>query len=312
MPALLVRRSQCLQCSSRRGGGLRPGRHCARLKAARSGGEHAGRSAIVSRRDFFILLLAGLAPLFAPGCAHSARDNTLFQVSTIDALLEGAYDGEYRVGALTRNGDLGIGTFNALEGEMIVLDGEVYQARADGQVLRMPREILTPFATVVPFEQDHTLSLEDCPDFAAFERRVDAALPSPNYFYAFRASGTFAHVRVRSVPRQEKPYPRLPDVVATQSVFDREEVRGTLLGFRCPAYSAGLNVPGYHLHFLSDDKTFGGHVLDFRVTNLRVAVDQISDFRVWLPENVAFGATDLSVHKADDLHRVEKQTGTSR
>lgn len=266
----------------------------------------------MSRRDLFILFFACLSALMAGGCAHTSQSNTLFQVSTIDALLEGAYDGEYKVGALTRNGDLGIGTFNALEGEMIVLDGRVYQARADGQVLRMPRGVLTPFATVVPFEEDLILTLQDCPDFTAFERHLDTALPSPNYFYAFRASGTFAQVKVRSVPRQDMPYPRLPDVVATQSVFDREEVRGTLLGFRCPAYSAGLNVPGYHLHFLSDDKTFGGHVLDFRVTNLGVAVDRISDFRIWLPENETFGTTDLSEHKADDLHRVEKQSGSSR
>ncbi|MCC6699799.1 MAG: acetolactate decarboxylase [Candidatus Hydrogenedentes bacterium] len=267
----------------------------------------------MSRRNLFIFFLACLSPLTAGGCAHTSQgNNTLFQVSTIDALLEGAYDGEYEVGALTRNGDVGIGTFNALEGEMIVLDGEVYQARADGQVLRMPRGVHTPFATVVPFEQDFILTLQDCPDFAAFERLADAALPSPNYFYAFRASGTFAHVRVRSVPRQEKPYPRLPDVVATQSLFDREKVKGTLLGFRCPAYSAGLNVPGYHLHFLSDDKTFGGHVLDFQTANLEVEIDRVSDFRVWLPDDVAFGATDLSEHKADDLRRVEKQPGPGR
>ena len=266
----------------------------------------------MSRRDVLILFLACLSPLMTGGCAHTSQGNTLFQVSTIDALLEGAYDGEYEVGALTKNGNLGIGTFNALEGEMIVLDGRVYQARADGQVLAVPRGVRTPFATVVPFDGDQAITLLECSDFAAFERQVDATLPSPNYFYAFRASGTFAHMRVRSVPRQEKPYPRLPDVVATQSVFDRNEVTGTLLGFRCPAYSAGLNVPGYHLHFVSDDKSFGGHVLDFRAENLPVTIDQISDFRVWLPDNEAFGTTDLSEHKAGDLQRVEKQPGSGR
>lgn len=266
----------------------------------------------MSRRDLFTLFLTAIFLLHGPGCAHSARDNTLFQVSTIDALLEDAYDGEYEVGALTRMGTLGIGTFDALEGEMIVLDGRVYQARADGRILAIRRDVRTPFATVIHFNEDQSLALAECPDFATFERLVDAALPSHNYFYALRASGTFAHMKVRSVPRQEKPYPRLPDVVATQSVFERDSVAGTLLGFRCPAYSAGLNVPGYHLHFLSDDKTFGGHVLDFQAVDLGVEIDHIADFRVCLPKSGTFGATDLSEHKAGDLQRVEKQPGSGR
>lgn len=240
------------------------------------------------------------------GCAHLEPSNSLFQVSTIDALLAGVYDGEYPVSALNRHGDLGLGTFNALDGEMVVLDGAVYQVRSDGIIRRVGKEARTPFATVVTFHPDLQLTLRGLTDFPSFMQRVDKSLPSPNLYYAFRATGTFESVKTRSVPRQEKPYRRLAQVVAGQSVFEATRVRGTLIGFRCPDFTAGINVPGYHLHFLSDDRSFGGHVLAFTCHDLNVSIDRIENIHMFLPGDREFLEVDLSKHKAEELNRVEK------
>ena len=249
-------------------------------------------------------LFLALASIVVPGCAHT--DNALFQISTVDALLEGVYDGDYRARDLAKQGTLGLGTFNALDGEMVVLDGVVYQVRADGAIIRVRPDDLTPFATVVRFRKDQEVRVPAGTDFDAFQKWVDAALPSQNLYYAFRAEGTFRHVKTRSVPRQDRPYRRLAEVVEDQSEFEASNVRGTLLGFRCPDFTAGVNVPGYHLHFLSDDQTFGGHVLGFSSGELVVEIDSIHRIEMLLPDDQAFLGADLSEHKAGELEKVEK------
>ncbi len=241
------------------------------------------------------------------GCAHLPRAQApIVQLSTIDALLEGVYDGTFPVRQVTRYGNLGIGTFDRLDGEMIVLDGKCYRAQASGLVTRVLGTETTPFATVIRFYPERTVAVGDTQNFGAFTAGLDEHLPSMNVFYAIRVSGVFDSIKIRTVPSQTKPYPRLAQVVEKQSVFEKKGVSGTLLGFRCPEYVRGLNVPGYHLHFLSDDKTFGGHLQDFSGSGFQVDVDRVEEVRVILPDDAAFLAADLSTHKADELKKVEK------
>ena len=89
--------------------------------------------------------------------------------------------------------------------------------------------------------------------------------PPKTCFYAVMIQGEFSYVKTRSVPAQEKPYPPLAEVTKNQPTFEFTDVTGTMVGFRCPPYVTGINVPGYHLHFLTDDRTAGGHLLEFTV-----------------------------------------------
>ncbi|HNQ55718.1 MAG TPA: acetolactate decarboxylase, partial [Methanothrix sp.] len=161
---------------------------------------------------FLALLLSGQCAAF--------EDDVLFQVSTIDALMQGVFDGFYSFDDLMDQGDFGIGTFNALDGEMVALDGEYYQVRADGVAYPVQGDMTAPFATVTRFEADQTAALENASNFTELARQIDRHLPSPNAFYALRIDGTFPYVQTRSVPRQEKPYPRLAEAVEDQSVFN--------------------------------------------------------------------------------------------
>jgi acetolactate decarboxylase len=231
---------------------------------------------------------------------------TLYQVSTIDALMQGVYDGIQPVGEIKKHGDFGIGTFDALEGEMIVLDGVVYQAKSDGRVYSVPDNTTTPFATVTYFEPDFNATIGRPMNFSWFSTDMSARLPSQNMIYAVRMQGTFPHVKIRAIPAQQKPYPTLTDAAKNQSVYTYADARGTVVGFYTPVFFKGINVAGYHLHFISDDRHTGGHILDFEVpANTEVEYDITPEFEMLLPTKGAFIGVDLSQDLSQRLARVE-------
>lgn len=229
----------------------------------------------------------------------------LFQVSTIDALLLAVYDGVLSVGVLKEKGDFGIGTFDKLEGEMLVVDGECYQVKVDGVAYLVPDEATTPFATVTFFDPDETVQVETA-NFSELKEILEASFPSKNVFYAIRIDGTFPYVKTRSVPAQERPYPLLVDVTANQTVFEFEDASGTVVGFWCPDFASGINVPGYHLHFITDDRKAGGHILDLSVDGAEVELDVTPNIFMALPTAGEFYDVDLSRDLTADLEKVEK------
>ena len=266
---------------------------------------------MMRRRGRFLSALVAAAALAAcaascGGCAPSAERECLFQVSTIGALVEGVYDGTVTIGNLKKHGALGIGTFDALDGEMVLVDGRAYRVRADGKAEGAADGDSTPFATVTFFEADHTGSIEGAYDLAALEGLLDRLLPTKNVPCAVRLEGTFARVKTRSVPRQTRPYPRLAVVTAQQPTFEFADMRGTVVGFRCPAWMGGLNVPGWHLHFLTEDRTAGGHVLELTVERVLLSMDSCAALHVALPTGGAFWAADLSAEERPALERIEK------
>lgn len=240
------------------------------------------------------------------GCAGPSR-NVLFQTSTIDALLAGVYDGDLALRDLRRHGDFGIGTYDDLDGEMVLLDGVFHQVKADGKVYAPDLRGETPFAAVCAFRPETTFAVSQGADMAAAEKQIDREAPNRNQFCAIRIDGYFKAVRTRSVPPQRRPYPPLKDVAATQPTFDRENVAGTVVGFRCPPFVAGVNVPGYHLHFLSDDRTFGGHLLAFELVTGTARVDVLDRFAMWLPGTEDFATVNLAKDRQPELKSVEKE-----
>lgn len=247
---------------------------------------------------FFICLLAG---------CQTGPTNTVTQISTIDALLAGAYDGVIPCSVLVQYGDLGIGTFDKLDGEMVILDRAVYQVLASGTINQVGPNSTTPFASVCEFKADTTCPVPAGTNFETLKTLLDQAVPNQNVFCAFKLHGHFLTLKTRSVPAQEKPYPALADVVETQTVFNLENVQGTLLGFRCPPFVQGINVPGYHLHFLSDDTTLGGHILDFDLAQTTCEIDLLDKFYMILPENgQGLETLDLKQDRSQELEKVEQ------
>ncbi len=258
-----------------------------------------------------LLVALAAAPFVLSGCAGEAAapvgKETLTQVSTVDALLEGVYDGVMTYGTLGEYGDFGIGTFATLDGEMLAFDGNFYQVRSDGVAYPVADDMETPFAAVTFFNEDFQYAVPQGLDMPGFTAFLDDRLDTVNTFYAIRIDGTFSHVKTRSVPAQQKPYLPLAEIAATQPVFEFQDVTGTLVGFRCPEFVGGVNVPGYHLHFLTDDKSAGGHVLEFTVAQADVSVDVTRDFLMILPDSGSdFYSIDLTPDNGDALEQVEK------
>lgn len=240
------------------------------------------------------------------GCSSLPKErDVLFQTSTISALMEGVYDGDTTFGILKKHGDFGLGTFNGLDGEMIGLDGRFYQIDINGEVYAVPDEMKTPFAVVTFFKGEESVRLERELDYEGWRRYLDSRNPERNLFFAVRVDGIFSYMKTRSVPRQKKPYPPLLEAVKHQRTFEFHHVRGTVVGFRCPDYVKGVNVPGYHLHFISQDRKAGGHILDFRTENVRIQQDCLSRFYMVLPESAAFLDSGRAGVTGRDLETVE-------
>ena len=256
-------------------------------------------------RKTVLFLLIVLAVLCS-SCSSTNR-NTVTQTSTIDALLAGVYDGSMTCRQLLKHGDFGLGTFDHLDGEMIVLNGKVYQIKADGKIYTPSETMTTPFAAVCEFKPDHSLPLERSTDYKALKVRVNNVIPNQNVFCAIKITGIFKNMKTRSVPRQQKPYQPLVEITKNQPVFDMENISGTVVGFRCPPFVKGINVPGYHLHFISDDCRKGGHILAFELISGVCQMDTCNQFLLILPEKgEGLGRLDLSKDRSAELEHVEQ------
>jgi acetolactate decarboxylase len=232
--------------------------------------------------------------------------HVLFQASTIGALLDGAYDGDMTFTELGEHGDLGLGTVNALDGEMVAVDGRFYRAAVDGRVSELDPQAKTPFAVVVWFAPDDAFEISGADSYERLTAEIDRRLPADATASAIRIEGEFARIEARSVPRQQPPYRPLPEVIGEQNVFDLTDVEGTMVGFRFPAYAQGIEVPGYHLHFVSSDRRRGGHVLDCRAREVLVELDPSADLHLELPPAIDLNGADVGRDMAQALARVER------
>ncbi|MBA3301067.1 MAG: acetolactate decarboxylase, partial [Thermoleophilaceae bacterium] len=220
------------------------------------------------------------------GLHAEVEPHVLFQTSTIGALLEGAFDGDVTFAELAEHGDLGLGTLNGLDGEMIALEGSFLRADADGAISVISPAAGTPFAVVVPFAPEIEFALEKELGHAEFVAALDARLAGHGASAAVRVDGRFGRVHARSVPRQERPYPTLAEAAKSQHVFDFTDVDGTLVGFRFPDHVDGVEITGWHLHFVDAARERGGHVLSCAPAGVRVQLDPSGELHMELPPGV--------------------------
>jgi len=236
--------------------------------------------------------------VFAAGAppAHAAE---VYQVSTISCLLAGGYDGDTTVGHLLRHGGFGLGTFNGVDGEMMVLDGRVYRGTVDGRAHAVAATALTPFAVVVAFRPQGSAPVAAGQSLEQLEAALDALPYSASRVLAARVDGRFRAIAVRSEPKQQPPYRPLAEVIKAQQVVHTfDDVDGTLIGFRFPAAMTSVNVPGWHFHFLSADRSRGGHVLGLTTGEGLALLEEFSDLRIRLPARAPASSAGAEAIKA--------------
>ena len=211
-----------------------------------------------------------------------SEDDVLFQVSTLQALLDANYDGVVTFEEVMANGDFGLGTFDALNGELIVIDGEYYQVKEDGNATLVSPEQTTPFAAVTFFEADQEFVVEDSLTCSDFYARIAEDFPSnEDTIYAMRVEGDFETLQVRAPQPETKPYVPLVEALEDQIVFNYDDVNARLAGLWFPDSIGDLNVAGFHFHGVTEDLK-GGHVLDCTVSNVTVQLDQTDELTVQL------------------------------
>ncbi len=230
--------------------------------------------------------------------------HTLFQISTSGSLVEGVYAQAVTSGKVLEHGDFGLGTFADLDGEMVVLEGKVYRVRGDGKVSLAASDAGVPFAVVTHFDPSSDTQIEQVASLAGLIHRCDRHRRSDNLFYALRLDGRFTKVLTRAVS-PPKTGGRLLDASKSQSEFTFKDTEGTLVGVYSPSFSGAFSIPGYHFHFLSDDRTQGGHLLEVSSDLLRLQVEELTDFHLALPENERFLQADLAHDATADLKQAE-------
>lgn len=245
----------------------------------------------------------------ALGDALQIDHHTLFQVSTSGALVEGLYQGSVTVETLKQHGDFGLGTFENLDGEMIALDGHFYQARSDGRVTSPSNSVRVPFSVVTHFTPDRTVKLKNIQNYDDLVNQITPYRSTNNLFFAIRCQGYFQWIKTRTACKTPSGVPLVKATLA-QAEFEFQEIAGTLVGFWTPSYASAINVPGYHLHFISEDHSIGGHLLNLRVKELELQLQLESDFRMAIPETIAFLQADLTKDPTQDLAKAETDSSS--
>lgn len=215
---------------------------------------------------------------------------SLFQNSLMSALLAGDFEGKMSVGELLEKGDLGLGTFEGLDGEMAILDGRAYKMTSDGTAREADLQEMSPFAAVTGFVPSAFLDLKEGEDA---EKKILSALPGRNYPCAVHAKGEFAKVVTRTVSKREKPWGPMKEAVDEQKVCEFEKIAGDVVGFWTPKAFEGPCVAGFHLHFISRDRSCGGHILSVCPKEAKVEIAFCPEITFCLPQSPLFASLEL-------------------
>lgn len=232
---------------------------------------------------------------------------TLIQASTLNALMLGNFDQTVTVAEFLRQGDTGIGTYTGLNGEAIFEGGVAYRATADGNVTVMGPEDGVAFGTVAKFDESApAVELTDIRDLSALRAALEPYISeNKNVFYILKAQGFFPTMHVRSCYASQKPYPTLSEVAENQREFHLENTRGSVIAVFCPAYVNGINLPGWHFHYLSTDKAHGGHILGLSASSMTAKLNKLERFDLTLPQNPEFAKRDLCEDLSAKTAKVE-------
>ena len=148
--------------------------------------------------------------------------NTIYVSSPVGALVEGLYEENITFSKIREYGDMGLGTFNDLDGEMVMIDNVIYQVRSDGCVSVVEdNEVLTPFSCVTFYQPLSHDKISSPISYESLLELINSLFPSTNLFYAIRIDGEFSYVKTRSVPKQEN-YTPLVEAAKNQPEFEFE------------------------------------------------------------------------------------------
>ncbi|WP_299554192.1 acetolactate decarboxylase [Seonamhaeicola sp.] len=228
--------------------------------------------------------------------AVTGDQDTFYQYSIWFAFVNKVFDGSLTVKELKTHGNVGLGSFDFLDGELVMLDGVPYRIRENGEISVGQDHDEIVYADAAFFDKEEGFTIEETIKFSDLASKLDAKKKSPHYFYIYKVHGTFKYIKLGGVPKVARPFTDGLDVlIPNRPVFETENIAGTLVGFYCPDYIGNINAKGHHFHFISDDKKWGGHVMDFESSGpLEVQSDAKTKYQFDLPVSTEFENVDLS------------------
>lgn len=254
----------------------------------------------------YLLIFFCFIALFSAGCKSDSANNPttkgddnkitdeFYHYSIWAALVNKIYDGNLTVREAKTHGDTGLGTYNGVDGELIMIDDVLYQVPSSGEVKIAGDATHIPFLNATFFHKEFSFEISNRVNYDSLRKEIHQHFPSPNYFYAFKIHGKFDTLKLGSMQKQEKPYPKtLDSLMPDRPKFNHTNISGTMVGFYCPDFMGDINVAGFHLHFLSDDKKSGGHVMEFTGKNFNVQMDKLTSYRFVLPETEEYNKANL-------------------
>jgi acetolactate decarboxylase len=237
------------------------------------------------------------------------QENKMYQVSTLQALALGYTRKVINVGELILKGDTGLGTFEDVNGEMIMMGGHCYRANKNGRVSMVPPETGVPFAAVASLLGERQFAVDGLTSIEAVRSELTERIAEQfglNSMHVIQIDGEFEEVAARSESPYRSHHVTLKEILGeTQKAFIFKNIRGSLVGVYFPDYMDGINMPGWHLHFLSEDRTQGGHVFDVRIRTGIARVDKVSNMELELPREAAFDTYALKQVPQEELESVE-------
>ncbi|KFF23678.1 acetolactate decarboxylase [Chryseobacterium vrystaatense] len=234
-----------------------------------------------------LLTIAMLNLLTVPFNAQQ-HDDKIFHYSSMDAMRNGVYTGDITVKDAKQKGNFGLGTYNLLDGELIALDGNIYRIASDGSVETADLKRLIPFGSFTFFKKEQSIELQGVRNIADLQKKLIELLPSPNRFYAVKIEASFRSISLGGAEKvNEKDTRGIAYFMKSRPVYQKENVKGTLIGFYNPPYAGGLDLTPFHFHFLSDDKSVGGHLIEGIPSDLKITVelDEKNAYEVILPNS---------------------------
>lgn len=250
---------------------------------------------------FLFLFCAGFSSF-----AQQADKGNLFSAGHAAGFIGGLYEDWYPYKELHRHGDFGIGAPAMLDGELIVLDGKIYKTQATGKTSLLGDAEKTPYAVVCFFKAKETYKPSGTLTKAQLYQYLDSLLANQNGIYAIHIKGDFKYMKTRAFPPvTQKPYQPLATMLHLQRFFEFDTIKGDLVGYRLPGYMEGPHISGYHFHFLSADKTAGGHLIEVTASNIVIEVDLLNSFTLALPNTPEFNNFDFKKDRTSEIKSVE-------
>lgn len=223
----------------------------------------------------------------------------IIQFSTIGALMSGFTDGDLYLEELHNDHLFGLGCSCGVSGELTVYEGDVWEATA-GEKVSLLKNSFIPFIQLTEFKPDRSFNCVQVDD-QNFAQKLNQHIPIANIFIAVNLRAKFDEIVIRRPQRTQDTDRTISEMAETQQVNQLSEIKGQLIGFWTPELYGRISVPGFHFHFLSDDKKISGHVLSFRAEDA-IAYFQAKDtIEIKNPMSEKYLHMDLDLKALDDV-----------